>query len=75
MIHKLLHLLPKPLLFALLGALGCVLGWAAGEPLLKTVKPKPQAEGTGASKRAAEQAAALAMLTSVGVKPDIIDAR
>lgn len=46
MIHRLLHLLPKPLLFALLGALGCVIGWAAGEPLLKTVKPKPQADGT-----------------------------
>ena len=31
---------------------------------------RPQAEGLGASKRAAEQAAAEAMLTSVGVKLD-----
>ncbi|MCW5689162.1 MAG: ribonuclease III [Pseudolabrys sp.] len=33
---------------------------------------RPQAEGLGASKRAAEQAAAAAMLTSVGVKLDKI---
>jgi ribonuclease-3 len=36
---------------------------------------RPQAEGSGASKRAAEQAAAAAMLTSVGVKTDKIDVR
>jgi dsRNA-specific ribonuclease len=34
---------------------------------------RPQAEGLGASKRAAEQAAAAAMLTSVGVKLDKVD--
>jgi ribonuclease-3 len=33
----------------------------------------PQAEGSGSSKRAAEQAAAAAMLTSVGVKVDKLD--
>ncbi|NBR83983.1 MAG: hypothetical protein EBS84_08760 [Proteobacteria bacterium] len=37
--RKLVHLIPKPVLFGLLGALGCVLGWAAGEPLLKVIKP------------------------------------
>ena len=37
--RKLVHLIPKPILFGLLGALGCVLGWAAGEPLLKVIKP------------------------------------
>ena len=37
--RKLVHLIPKPILFGLLGALGCVLGWAAGEPLLKSIKP------------------------------------
>ena len=36
---------------------------------------RPQAEGSGASKRAAEQAAAFAMLASVGVKTDKIDVR
>jgi hypothetical protein len=42
--RKLVHLLPKPVLFGLLGALGCVLGWAAGEPLLQRIKPPvPQA--------------------------------
>ncbi|MBI3875465.1 MAG: hypothetical protein HY300_05810 [Verrucomicrobia bacterium] len=48
---RLIHLLPKPLFFALLGAVGCLIGWLAGEPLLKTLKPpqddaadtKPQA--------------------------------
>jgi ribonuclease-3 len=34
---------------------------------------RPQAEGLGSSKRAAEQAAAAAMLTSVGVKADKFD--
>ncbi|MBI5800300.1 MAG: hypothetical protein HZA92_06170 [Verrucomicrobia bacterium] len=37
--RKLVHIIPKPVLFGLLGALGCVLGWAAGEPLLKVIKP------------------------------------
>ncbi len=37
--RKLVHLIPKPVLFGLLGALGCVLGWAAGEPLLQIIKP------------------------------------
>lgn len=37
--RKFVHLIPKPILFGLLGALGCVLGWAAGEPLLKLIKP------------------------------------
>ena len=43
MISKLIHILPKPLLFAFLGALGCLIGWALGEPLLATIKPKQQA--------------------------------
>ncbi len=37
--QKIVYLIPKPILFGLLGALGCVLGWAAGEPLLKSIKP------------------------------------
>ena len=41
MTFKLAHRLPKPALFALLGGLGCALGWAAGEPLLLLVKPRP----------------------------------
>ena len=36
---------------------------------------RPQAEGSGASKRAAEQAAAAAMLIREGVKAEKIDAR
>lgn len=40
--RKLVHRLPKPLLFGLLGALGCLIGWAAGEPLLTTIKPAPE---------------------------------
>ncbi|KAF0172209.1 MAG: Uncharacterized protein FD161_4100 [Limisphaerales bacterium] len=43
--RKLVHLIPKPILFGLLGALGCVLGWAAGEPLLKVIKPPAPKEG------------------------------
>ena len=43
--RKLVHLIPKPVLFGLLGALGCVLGWAAGEPLLKVIKPPAPQEG------------------------------
>ena len=47
---KLVHLLPKPVLFALLGALGCGLGWAFGEPLLFLVKPSEKsAEARGAA--------------------------
>jgi ribonuclease-3 len=34
---------------------------------------RPPAEGIGSSKRAAEQAAAAAMLTSVGVPADKLD--
>ena len=43
--RKLVHIIPKPILFGLLGALGCVLGWAAGEPLLKVIKPPAPKEG------------------------------
>ncbi len=43
--RKLVHLIPKPVLFGLLGALGCVLGWAAGEPLLKVIKPPVPKQG------------------------------
>jgi hypothetical protein len=43
--RKLVHLIPKPILFGLLGALGCVLGWAAGEPLLAVIKPPAPKEG------------------------------
>lgn len=45
---KLVHLLPKPVLFALLGALGCGLGWALGEPLLFLVKPSSKSAETRA---------------------------
>lgn len=49
--RKLVHSLPKPLLFGLLGAIGCLIGWAAGEPLLKLLKPsaKEAAETTEAA--------------------------
>ena len=43
--RKLVHMLPKPVLFGILGALGCVVGWALGEPLLLTIKPPEQSEG------------------------------
>jgi len=42
---RLIHLLPKPIFFALLGGLGCLIGWLAGEPLLKSLKPSATAEG------------------------------
>jgi len=52
--RKLVHLIPKPILFGLLGALGCVLGWAAGEPLLKVIKPPaPKAGETAPSQHTA----------------------
>jgi hypothetical protein len=41
---KLFYLIPKPLLFGLLGGLGCVLGWLAGEPLLSLLKSKAAGE-------------------------------
>ncbi|MBL6764108.1 MAG: hypothetical protein ISQ14_04065 [Verrucomicrobiae bacterium] len=37
--RKLVLRLPKPVLFGLLGALGCLIGWALGEPLLSVIKP------------------------------------
>ncbi|PAW77066.1 MAG: hypothetical protein B9S33_20420 [Pedosphaera sp. Tous-C6FEB] len=51
--RKLVHLIPKPILFGLLGALGCVLGWAAGEPLLKVIKPPALKEGETAPAQSA----------------------
>lgn len=48
------------------------------DPIFKVavvLPDRPQAEGSGTSKRAAEQAAALDMLTKVGVKADKIDVR
>jgi hypothetical protein len=42
--RKLVHMLPKPVLFGVLGALGCMIGWAVGEPLLSTIKPPATAE-------------------------------
>ncbi len=51
--RKLVHLIPKPVLFGLLGALGCVLGWAAGEPLLKLIKPPAPKAGEEAKGRPA----------------------
>ncbi|MEQ2006200.1 MAG: VWA domain-containing protein [Limisphaerales bacterium] len=37
--RALLHRLPKPLLFALLGGLGCAVGWLPGEFLLSVLRP------------------------------------
>lgn len=46
--RKFVHMLPKPILFGILGALGCVVGWALGEPLLLTIKPPEKTEQGGA---------------------------
>jgi len=35
---KFIYLIPKPLFFGLLGAVGCILGWLLGEPLLGLLK-------------------------------------
>ncbi len=35
---KFIYKIPKPVFFALLGAIGCMVGWALGEPLLLTLK-------------------------------------
>ena len=43
--RKLIHMLPKPVLFGILGALGCIVGWAIGEPLLSTLKKPDKPEG------------------------------
>ena len=43
---KRIHRLSKPALFTLLGALGCGLGWAFGEPLLFLLKPSGKSAGT-----------------------------
>ena len=40
--RKLILRLPKPILFGVLGALGCLVGWALGEPLLGVIKPAPK---------------------------------
>lgn len=42
--RRLVHMLPKPILFGILGSLGCIIGWALGEPLLSTIKPPAQSE-------------------------------
>jgi len=43
--RKLVHMLPKPVLFGVLGALGCMIGWALGEPVLGLIeRPAPSAE-------------------------------
>jgi hypothetical protein len=39
--------LPKPVLFGLLGGLGCALGWLIGEPLLLTIRPSEQQIASG----------------------------
>jgi|GEM_PF-576517 len=46
--RALLHRLPKPLLFALLGGLGCVLGALPGEWLLTALRPPVSPVGTNA---------------------------
>jgi hypothetical protein len=50
---KFFYLIPKPLFFGLLGGLGCLLGWLAGEPLLALLKNK------GAGEQAAGHSAVL----------------
>ena len=40
--RKLILGIPKPVLFGLLGAVGCLIGWALGEPLLAVIKPPPK---------------------------------
>jgi uncharacterized protein YegL len=46
--RALLHRLPKPLLFALLGGLGCVFGALPGEWLLAALRPPASPAGTDA---------------------------
>jgi Mg-chelatase subunit ChlD len=46
--RALLHRLPKPLLFALLGGLGCVFGALPGEWLLAALRPPASPAGTNA---------------------------
>tara|TARA_Y100001934_G_C12385099_1_gene795112 strand:+ start:5508 stop:6893 length:1386 start_codon:yes stop_codon:yes gene_type:complete len=43
-VRSLIHKLPKPILFGLLGAMGCVVAWAVGEPVLSVIKPEKQAD-------------------------------
>ena len=38
-IQKIFRSAPKPILFALLGGIGCSVGWAIGEPLLLVIRP------------------------------------
>ena len=44
---KLLYQLPKPLLFGILGAMGCLIGWLLGEPVLATLKAGNNQRNTG----------------------------
>jgi len=44
---KLLYRLPKPLLFSILGGVGCLIGWALGEPLLGLLKRESAAGQPG----------------------------
>ena len=48
LMRALLHRLPKPLLFALLGGLGCLLGALPGEWLLTALRPPASSAGTNA---------------------------
>lgn len=43
--QRLLHKIPKPILFGLLGAAGCFIGWAVGEPLFIVLKQTAAGEG------------------------------
>jgi hypothetical protein len=38
-VRSLIHKIPKPIFFGLLGALGCLAAWAVGEPVLGIIKP------------------------------------
>jgi hypothetical protein len=44
-----LYRIPKPVLFAALGALGCLLGWVPGEPLLTVLRKPGNRGGVAAS--------------------------
>src|SRR6266852_5828521 len=44
---KLLYQLPKPVLFGILGAMGCLIGWLLGEPVLATLKAGSNDRNTG----------------------------
>ncbi|KAF0172208.1 MAG: hypothetical protein FD161_4099 [Limisphaerales bacterium] len=67
--RALLHRLPKPLLFALLGGLGCAVGWLPGELLLSALRPP--AKVSAATSEASSAPLVVAKVAEAAPEPQV----